>query len=84
MCVPYMKERAESLSNYVLSETPNVTIMVDDEMNIIEFNKAAAERMFSISRQEALEKGVVRADRQLRLPVCFGDQAADHQQEGAL
>ena len=30
MCVPYMKERAESLSNCVLSETPNVTIIVDE------------------------------------------------------
>ena len=52
-----MKERAESLSNYVLSETPNITIMVDDEMNIIEFNKAA-EECFKISRREALEKGL--------------------------
>ena len=57
MCVPYMKERAESLSNYVLSETPNITIMVDDEMNIIEFNKAA-EECCKISRREALEKGL--------------------------
>ena len=57
MCVPYMKERAESLSNYVLSETPNITIMVDDEMKIIEFNKAA-EECFKISRREALEKGL--------------------------
>ena len=57
MCVPYMKELAESLSNYVLSETPNITIMVDDEMNIIEFNKAA-EECFKISRREALEKGL--------------------------
>ena len=57
MCVPYMKERAESLSNYVLSETPNITIMVDDEMNIIEFDKAA-EECFKISRREALEKGL--------------------------
>lgn len=57
MCVPYMKERAESLSNYVLSETPNITIMVDGEMNIIEFNKAA-EECFKISRREALEKGL--------------------------
>ena len=57
MCVPYMKERAESLSNYVLSETPNITIMVDDEMNIIEFNKAA-EECFKLSRREALEKGL--------------------------
>lgn len=55
MCMPYMKERAESLSNYVLSETPNITIIVDEDMNIIEFN-AAAERMFKISRHEALQK----------------------------
>ena len=55
MCVPYMKERAESLSNFVLSETPNVTIMVDEEMNIVEFNRAA-EETFGISRHEALQK----------------------------
>ena len=55
MCMPYMKERAESLSNYVLAETPNITIIVDSEMNIIEFN-AAAERAFHISRGEALKK----------------------------
>ena len=57
MCMPYMKERAESLSNYVLSETPNITIIVDSDMNIIEFN-AAAEACFKISRREALEKGL--------------------------
>lgn len=55
MCMPYMKERAESLSNYVLSETPNITLIVDEDMNIIEFN-AAAERAFKISRREALQK----------------------------
>ena len=55
MCMPYMKERAESLSNCVLSETPNVTIIVDSDLNIIEFN-AAAERTFRISRHEALQK----------------------------
>ncbi len=57
MCMPFMKERAESLSNYVLSETPNITIMVDKELNIIEFNEAA-QKTFGISRREALEKGL--------------------------
>lgn len=57
MCMPYMKERAESLSNYVLSETPNITLIVDSDLNIIEFN-AAAEVCFKISRREALEKGL--------------------------
>lgn len=55
MCMPYMKERAESLSNCVLTETPNITIIVDSDMNIIEFN-TAAERAFHISRHEALQK----------------------------
>ena len=54
MCVPYMKERAESF-NCLLSGTPNITIMVDEELRIVEFN-AAAERVFGISRHEALEK----------------------------
>ncbi|MFR8003466.1 MAG: [Fe-Fe] hydrogenase large subunit C-terminal domain-containing protein [Hydrogeniiclostridium sp.] len=55
MCVPYMRERAESLSNYLLSETPNITIMVDKDLNIVEFN-TAAEKAFKITRKEALEK----------------------------
>ena len=58
MCVPYMKERAESLSNICAFRNANITIMVDDEMNIIEFNKAA-EECFKISRREALEKGLI-------------------------
>ena len=57
MCMPYMKERAESLSNYVLTETPNITIIVDKDLNIIEFN-AAAEVAFKISRREALQKSL--------------------------
>ncbi len=57
MCMPYMRERAESLSNYVLTETPNVTIIVDKDLNIIEFN-TAAEKAFRISRREALQKSL--------------------------
>ncbi|MBS6861674.1 MAG: 4Fe-4S dicluster domain-containing protein, partial [Clostridiales bacterium] len=33
MCVPFMKERAESFANCLLAETPNITIMVDEELN---------------------------------------------------
>jgi PAS domain S-box-containing protein len=54
-CMPYMKERAESLSNYLLEKTPNVTIMIDNDLNIIEFN-TAAENMFRVSRSDVLKK----------------------------
>ncbi|WP_102409704.1 [Fe-Fe] hydrogenase large subunit C-terminal domain-containing protein [Beduinella massiliensis] len=55
MCIPYMRERAESLSEVVLTATPNVTIIVDRDLNICEFNRAA-EQKFGIPRAEALKK----------------------------
>ena len=57
MCVPYMRQRAESLSNTVMTQTPNITIIADSDLNIVEFNPAA-ERAFGISRAQALEKGL--------------------------
>ncbi len=55
MCVPYMKERAESFANCLLAETPNITIMVDEDLNIVEFNRAA-EAAFHITRADAVQK----------------------------
>ncbi len=54
MCIPYMSERAQSLSNTVLDASPNMTIIVDRDLNIHEFS-AAAEKHFHITRKEALE-----------------------------
>ena len=55
MCIPYMRERAESLSEVVLTATPNITLIVDSDLNICEFNRAA-ERRFGLTRSEALQK----------------------------
>ncbi len=57
MCIPFMRGRAESLSNLVLAQTPNITILVDRDLNIVEFN-TAAEHAFGISRAEALKKSL--------------------------
>ena len=57
MCMPFMRQRAESLSNVVLTETPNITIIVDEDLNIVEYN-AAAEKAFGVSRAAALTKGL--------------------------
>lgn len=43
MCLPYMKERAESLAGKVIGETPNAIITVDASMNIQLINAAACE-----------------------------------------
>ncbi len=57
MCIPFMRQRAESLSNLVLAQTPNITIIADEDMNIVEFN-AAAEKVFGCSRAQAMGKGL--------------------------
>lgn len=54
MCIPYMHERAQSMSNIVLDTTPNIIIIVDAEMKIMEFSRAA-ERFFQTPRSKAKE-----------------------------
>lgn len=55
MCIPFMRERAESMANFVLTASPNITMIVDQDLNITEFN-TAAEQKFGLARREALDK----------------------------
>lgn len=55
MCIPYMHEKAQSMANIVLDTTPNIIIVVDAEMKIVEFSGAAT-RHFQVTRAEALTK----------------------------
>lgn len=55
MCIPYMHDRAQSLSNVVMDTSPNMIVITDAELKIIEFSKAA-ERHFHLSRARAREK----------------------------
>lgn len=53
MCLPYMNGLAQSMSNVILAESPNIIIAVDSELKICELNHAA-ETAFRITRSEAL------------------------------
>ncbi len=53
MCIPFMHEKAESLSNLVMETSPNIVLIVDKEMKILEYS-AVGERYFGKTRQEAL------------------------------
>ena len=54
MCIPFMNEKAESLANLVMETSPNIVLIVDKEMKILEYS-AVGERYFGKTRQEALE-----------------------------
>lgn len=55
MCIPYMHEKAQSMANVVLDTTPNIILIVDSEMKIVEFS-GAAEAYFHLTRANAKEK----------------------------
>lgn len=55
ICLPYMTDINQAMSNVTLSLTPNYIIAVDSEMYIKEFN-VAAQRLFNISRAEAINQ----------------------------
>ncbi len=43
MCLPYMRDQAESLSNVILENTPNAIFLLDENLKIIEYNRKAKE-----------------------------------------
>ncbi|MCR5785895.1 MAG: histidine kinase [Eubacterium sp.] len=55
MCLMYSFEKARSMSNLVMTNTPNIIMIVDSEMRIKEFN-SKAEEVFRTSKNEALDR----------------------------
>ena len=54
MCIPFMHDKAESLANLVMETSPNVVLIVDKDMKIMEYS-AVGEKYFGKTRAEALE-----------------------------
>lgn len=57
MCLPYMRQKAESMSNIIIETTPNVIMAINEDLKIQELN-TAGQKMFSISRQAAMGKRI--------------------------
>ena len=53
MCIPFMHDKAESLANLVMETSPNVVLIVDKDMKIMEYSNVG-EKYFGKTRSEAL------------------------------
>jgi len=51
MCMPYMIQISETLSNVTLSVSPNYIIAIDNKLRILECN-LAAQRLFNLTRND--------------------------------
>ncbi|MDO4267838.1 MAG: [Fe-Fe] hydrogenase large subunit C-terminal domain-containing protein [Eubacteriales bacterium] len=54
MCIPFMYEKSESFANLVMETSPNVVLIVDENMKIMEYS-AVGEKYFGKTRAEALQ-----------------------------
>lgn len=58
MCIPYMRKRAESMSNRVISALPNAIIVVGKNLDILEINPAA-EQLFHCAASEIIGQRIL-------------------------
>jgi uncharacterized Fe-S cluster-containing protein len=57
MCLPYMRNKAESLTNVIFDQSPNIIMLIDEDLKVKEFNPTS-ERLLKISAQEAKDKPI--------------------------
>lgn len=59
MCLPFMKERAESFSNQIMQITPNAILAVDMDLNVQHMNNAAC-NIFRLAQEDIIGQPVSR------------------------
>ncbi len=57
MCVPFMRERAESMSYEIIQTSPNGIVLLDNDLNILEINGKAKE-LLGIKEYDSKGKGI--------------------------
>ncbi len=60
MCLPYLKDKAESFSDTIVKNTPNGLIVLNDSLEVQQINEAAREIMHIRYATDVLGEGVVR------------------------
>ncbi|WP_026894719.1 [Fe-Fe] hydrogenase large subunit C-terminal domain-containing protein [Clostridiisalibacter paucivorans] len=57
MCLPFMRAKAESLRNVIFENSPNIILILDEELNVKEMNPAS-ERIFKIKAENIIGKPI--------------------------
>ena len=60
MCLPYLKDRAESFSDNIISNTPNAIIALNENLEIQQINKAALKLMNIAHASDVMGEQVIR------------------------
>ena len=82
MCLPFLKEKAESFSDTIINNTPNAIIVMDENLVVQQLNRAAV-KMFKLKDEsDILHEHVVRilnpADYQAIITSALHTQTKSH------
>lgn len=58
MCLPYMRERAENMSNEIIQNSPNGIVVIDKDFNIIDINNKA-KKLLGIKKFKSKETSIL-------------------------
>lgn len=67
MCLPFLREQAESKSSMVIENSPNGIVTFDEDMNVMEINPKA-EYIFGVTKAEIVGE---------MIPALYGETAFD-------
>ncbi len=74
MCLPFMRQKAETLTNVIFETTPNLIIMVDKNLQVLEINPAA-KKFFGAYGENLVHESI-----QTILPVTLFEQVIETKQ----
>lgn len=57
MCIPFMRSKAEKLSNIIIENTPNIIMILDEDLKIVDMNPAC-EKAFDIISYTYKDKAI--------------------------
>lgn len=57
MCVPFMRERAESMSYEIIQTSPNGIVLLDNDLNVVQIN-AKAKELLGIREYDVKGRGI--------------------------
>lgn len=60
MCLPFLKDRAESFSDNIINNTPNGIIVINENLEVQQINKAALKIMNLRSESDVLGEQIIR------------------------
>lgn len=55
MCMPFMRGKAESVTNVIFENSPNIILFIDDKLNVKEINPTA-QRVFGVKEDFIIDK----------------------------